>query len=114
MAGSFLFSSNVGGLIFKFLFITVSSIEEDTENIRCLSCYRSCVSIVQTICKHTHKLIYSFVLRTQGKLETGKAIRFKGEENNSVISLPLTREYFLKDMGSNMTMRVKAFMSTGD
>lgn len=55
-----------------------------------------------------------FVLRTQGKLETGKAIGFKEEENNSMISLPLTREYFLKDMGSNMAIRVKAFMTTGD
>lgn len=64
---------------------------------------------------NTHTSSFTlFVLRTQGKLETGKAIRFKGEENNSVISLPLTREYFLKDMGSSMTIRVKAFMSTGD
>lgn len=32
-----------------------------------------------------------FVLRTQGKLETGKAMGFKEEENNSMISLPLTQ-----------------------
>lgn len=98
MAGSFLFSSNVGGLIFKFLFITVSSMKEDTENIRCLSCHSECISIAQTIRKHTHKLIYSFCIASTRKLETGKAIRFKGEENSSVISLPLTREYFLNGL----------------
>lgn len=74
-----------------------------------------CAFLSHRLDVNTHTSSFTlFVLRTQGKLETGKAIGFKEEENNSVISLPLTREYFLKDMGSNMTIRVKAFMTTGD
>ena len=77
MAGSFLFSSNVGGLIFKFLFITVSGVEEDTENIRCLSCHSVCISITQTRCKHTHKLIYSFCVENPRKVGDRKSYRIQ-------------------------------------
>ena len=61
-----------------------------------------------------HMLIHSFCVENTGKVETGRAIGFKGEENNSVISLTLIREDFRKDMGSSISMKVKAFITKGD
>lgn len=53
----------------------------------CLFCLSTYVAIGQTVHKHTHT---RFCNKNKGKMETGKATGFKGGDNNSELTQPLS------------------------
>lgn len=112
--GSFLVSSSVGRLLFKFLFITVPCTEADAGNT-CLLHPSAYISIGQTVHKHTYMCIHPFCSKNKGKVETGKAIGFTGEESNSDLTPAPIREDFLKGKDSSVSVKVgKAFITKGE
>lgn len=102
----------MGRLLLKFLLITVLCIE-DAENTRCLSCPHLFLLDSLNI-THTHIHTHSFHNESKGKVETGKAIGFKLEENNSELTLILIGEdlggYGLQDVSESS----QVFIANGE